>query len=60
MDNLMKLRFDKSFLLTLFVGILAFTTVVTVRSYSRNSGETSWELDTSTPRAVRVAATACS
>ena len=30
MDNLMNLLFDKSFLVTLFVGILAFATVVTL------------------------------
>ena len=30
MDNLMNLLFDKSFLITLFVGILAFATVVTL------------------------------
>ena len=30
MDNLMNLLFDKSFLITFFVGILAFATVVTL------------------------------
>ena len=36
------------------------TTVVTVRSYSRNSGDTSWEHVTSWPWARNAAATACS
>ena len=39
---------------------VAFTTVVTVRSYSRISGDTSWEQVTSRPSARSVAATACS
>ena len=36
----------------------ASATVVAMRSYSRNSGDTSWEQTTSTPRARRTSATA--